>query len=147
MRYFQPRPLSYDHCIYCIVFIHFYSASHSMSLSEALPSTEIDTVSEFTRRSATGNCKWRTCPRFLRGDLSGIRTHDPPVERHLLYQCATTSLNIIYGELRGRPVVLIHLQAVGKPTGNVFEDGFHYFSSMCGKGAQQVLFNHSGRRD
>ena len=36
----------------CIVFIDFYSASHSMSLSEALPPTAIDTVSEFTRRSA-----------------------------------------------------------------------------------------------
>src|SRR6218665_3100255 len=35
--------------LYCIVFIHFYSASHSLSLSEALPTTAIDTVSEFTR--------------------------------------------------------------------------------------------------
>ena len=40
--------------LYCIVFIHFYSASHSMSLSEAFPTTAIDTVSEFTRRSTTG---------------------------------------------------------------------------------------------
>src|SRR6218665_1538325 len=40
-----------------IVFIHFYSASPSMSLSEALPTTAIDTVSEFTRRNVTGNCK------------------------------------------------------------------------------------------
>ena len=45
------------HPLYCIVFIHFYSASHSLSLSEALPTTAIDTVSEFTRRSATGNCR------------------------------------------------------------------------------------------
>ena len=45
------------HLPYSIVFIHFYSASHSMSLSEALPTTAIDTVSEFTRRSATGYCK------------------------------------------------------------------------------------------
>src|SRR6218665_2725702 len=29
---------------YCIVFIHFYSASHSLILSEALPTTAIDTV-------------------------------------------------------------------------------------------------------
>ena len=29
---------------YCIVFILFYSASHGMSLSEALPTTAIDTV-------------------------------------------------------------------------------------------------------
>ena len=34
----------------CIAFIHFYSASHSMSLSVALPTTAIDTVSEFIRR-------------------------------------------------------------------------------------------------
>src|SRR6218665_133588 len=27
--------------LYCIVFIHFYSASHSLSLSEALPTTAI----------------------------------------------------------------------------------------------------------
>src|SRR6218665_216343 len=52
--------------LYCIVFIHFYSASHSMSSSEALPTRVIDTVSEFTRRSgATSNCKRRTCPRAL----------------------------------------------------------------------------------
>ena len=38
---------------YCIVFIHFYSASRSINLSEALLTTVIDTVSEFTRRSAT----------------------------------------------------------------------------------------------
>ena len=53
--------------LYCIVFIHFYSASHGMSLSEALPTIAIDTVSEFTRRSATGNWNWRTCSRSLRG--------------------------------------------------------------------------------
>ena len=34
--------------MYCIVFIHFYSTSHSMRLSEALPTTEIDTVRVFS---------------------------------------------------------------------------------------------------
>jgi len=39
-----------------------------MNFSEALPTTTIDSVSQFfTRRSATGNCKWRSCPRSLRG--------------------------------------------------------------------------------
>src|SRR6218665_3301005 len=85
--------------LYCIVFIHFYSASHSMSLSEALPTTAIDAVSEFTRRSATGNCKRRTCPRSLHGDKSRFRTRDPPVERHRLYQCATTPHNRNYRNL------------------------------------------------
>src|SRR6218665_3025380 len=42
--------------LYCIVFIHFYSASRSTCLSEALPITATDTVSEFTRRSVTFNC-------------------------------------------------------------------------------------------
>jgi len=32
--------------LYFILFIHFYSASHSMSLLEALPTTAIDIVSE-----------------------------------------------------------------------------------------------------
>jgi len=36
-----------------------------MSLSEALPTTSVDTVSEFTCWSTTGKCKWRTCPRSL----------------------------------------------------------------------------------
>jgi len=35
-------------CKYCIVFNHFYSASHNMSLSEALPTTAIDTVGVYT---------------------------------------------------------------------------------------------------
>jgi len=45
---------SHAFVLYCI---YFYSDSQGMSLSEALPTTGIDTVSEFTRRSATGNCK------------------------------------------------------------------------------------------
>src|SRR6218665_3023649 len=44
------------YCIVFFVFIHFYSASHSMILSEALPIAAM-TLSEFTRRSTTGNCK------------------------------------------------------------------------------------------
>jgi len=47
--------------LYCIAFIHFYSASHSMSLSETCQIPAIDPMSKITRRSATGNCKWRTC--------------------------------------------------------------------------------------
>src|SRR6218665_1836711 len=75
---------AYQMQLYCIY--HFCSASHSTSLSEALPTTAIDTVSEFTRRNATGNCMSRTCPSSLRGGYSGIRTHDPPVESHRLNQ-------------------------------------------------------------
>src|SRR6218665_3036786 len=37
--------------LYCIVFIHFYSASHSITLSEELPITAIYTESEFTREA------------------------------------------------------------------------------------------------
>ena len=44
-----------------------------------------------SRRSAAGDCKLRTCPRSLHGGQSGIRTHDPPVERHRLNRCAITS--------------------------------------------------------
>src|SRR6218665_1621808 len=45
-----------------------------MSLSEALPTTAIDIVSKFTRRSATGNCERRTCSRSLRRGYSGIHS-------------------------------------------------------------------------
>src|SRR6218665_1175924 len=34
---------------HCIVFIHFYSAFHNMSLSDALPTTAIDTVGVYTK--------------------------------------------------------------------------------------------------
>ena len=61
---------------------HFYS--------EAL-TTQHGYCAGVSRRSALGNCELRTCPRSLRGDFSGIRTHDPPVERRPLYQCAATS--------------------------------------------------------
>jgi len=42
---------------HCIVFIHFYSTFHGHSLSQALTTTAIDIVSEFTHQSAKGNCK------------------------------------------------------------------------------------------
>src|SRR6218665_1430878 len=44
--------------LYCIVLFHYYSVSHSTSLSEVLSTTATDNVSKFTLRSAgTGNCK------------------------------------------------------------------------------------------
>ena len=61
-----------------------YSTSHSMSLSETFPTTAIDTVSEFTRRSATGNCKWRTCPRSLRG----LRLYWIARMQYVIVECA-----------------------------------------------------------
>src|SRR6218665_2436481 len=39
------------YCIFCLVFSHFYSASHIMSLSEVIPTTAIETASGFTRRT------------------------------------------------------------------------------------------------
>ena len=52
---------------YCIVFTHFYSASLSKSLSEALPTTASILCLELTHQSATGSCEWKTCPRSLCG--------------------------------------------------------------------------------
>jgi len=50
-----------------IQFGHFNSASSSPLLLRGAPDYSIDSVSESKRRSATGNCEWRTCPRSLRG--------------------------------------------------------------------------------
>jgi len=54
-----------------VSFIHlryFYSASTSPLLcySETLP-TQHGYCAGISRRSATGNCEWRTCPRSLHG--------------------------------------------------------------------------------
>jgi len=67
-------------------FIHsgyFNSASLSPLLLRGAPDYSIDrpTALELTRRSATGNCGWRTCPKSLRCGWSGIRTCDPPDAR------------------------------------------------------------------
>ena len=71
----QTFPHSFIHCGY------FYSASSSLLLRGA-PNYSIDTVPELIRRRATGNYKWRTCPRSLRVSYSGIRTNDHPNARH-----------------------------------------------------------------
>src|SRR6218665_2492363 len=44
-----------------------YGASSSPLLLRGAPDYGIDTVSELTLRSATGNCEGRTCPRSLPG--------------------------------------------------------------------------------
>jgi len=61
-------------------FIHskyFYSASSSLLLLRGAPNYSIDTVSALTRRIATGNCKWITCPRSLHGGKSRIKPPAP----------------------------------------------------------------------
>src|SRR6218665_180273 len=73
-------------------FIHsdlFYRASSSPLLLKSATNTA-RILCGVSRRSATCNCELRTCPRSLHGGLIGIRTHDPPVERLRLHQCATT---------------------------------------------------------
>jgi len=39
-------------------------------------------MSELTRRSATGNCEWRTCRRSLRGGWNKIGICDRQDARH-----------------------------------------------------------------
>ena len=57
--------------------------------SEALPTTAWILNRGFTPKR-TNNCKLRTWSKPLRCGQSVIRTHDPPVKRRRLYQCATT---------------------------------------------------------
>jgi len=40
---------------------------HICMLCDIFSSTFLLTLSEFTHRSTSGNCKWRTCPRSLHG--------------------------------------------------------------------------------
>ena len=81
-----------DFVLGIFIFIHsfyFYSTSSSPlphRCTEALPTQRGHCVG-VSRRSATGNCEWRTC-------LSGIRTHDPSDERWWNYQSAATPHNV-----------------------------------------------------
>ena len=63
-------------------------------LSEVLP-TQHGYCVWVSRRSATGNSKWRTCPTSLCGAPSEIRTHDPSDKRRRIYQ--KNWLNMITG--------------------------------------------------
>ena len=72
---------------------YLYSASSSTLLLRGAPDYSIDTVSELTRRSATGNCEWRSCPRC--GGWSEIRTCNPPDARHRTYHWATMQSNVM----------------------------------------------------
>jgi len=60
--------------LYSISSGYFYIAS--LLLLGGAPDYSIDTVSELICRNVTGNYKWRTCPRSLRGGKSGIRKWD-----------------------------------------------------------------------
>src|SRR6218665_3600515 len=80
---------------HCVVFIHFYSASHGMSLSEAIPTTAIDTVSEFYTPKRYKQLQVKALPKVPKCRLERDSKPRPPVERPRLYQCATMS-NSVY---------------------------------------------------
>jgi len=46
---------------------YFYSTSSSLLLLRESPLTQHGYCVRVSRRSATGHCEWRTCPRSLRG--------------------------------------------------------------------------------
>jgi len=66
---------------------YFYSTSSSPLLLRGAPDCSIDTA----RRSATGDYKWRTCPRHLRAGLTISHYHlwlelfiQKPLPKHIL---------------------------------------------------------------
>jgi len=68
---------------------YFSSASSRALLLRGAPNYIFDTLSELTRRCATGNCERRTCPKSLRGGWSRIRTCDPPDASDRIHHWAT----------------------------------------------------------
>ena len=74
---------------------YFHSASSSPLLLRGAPYYSTDTASEITRRSATGNCEWRTCPRSLHGGWSGIwmKAQNLPRSHHALQNCYFAIVN------------------------------------------------------
>ena len=75
--------------LYCIVLILFYRASRSICLSEALPTTGIDTVSEFTRRSDR-QLRVKDLPKVPTWRLERDSNPRPFGRRASTHQCATT---------------------------------------------------------
>ena len=68
-----------------IHFGYFYSTSSNPLLLRSATNHSIDTVAELTRRSATINYEWRTCPMSLRGSCSRIRACHLLGTRHSTY--------------------------------------------------------------
>jgi len=62
---------AHSDCSLWMLFIHSFRIFLRNLLSPLLlrgaPDYSIDTVSNLTCQSATDNCEWRTCPRFLGG--------------------------------------------------------------------------------
>jgi len=85
------------HVMLCIdsLLLYFYSASSSPLLLSGAPRYSIETGSELTLLSATGNSKWRTCPRSLRGGLIGIQ----PLCLHLHCQLSVVLVHICFSLL------------------------------------------------
>ena len=71
---------------YYIHFVHsgyFYSASSSPLPLRGAPNTGRKLCRiRVSRRSATGNCEWKTCPRSLRGARSGRKVTNLPMSHH-----------------------------------------------------------------
>ena len=72
----------------------FLSRHFKADTTQRCSDYSIDTVSELTRRSATGNYEWRTCLRSIHGGWSGIRTSDLPDTRHRTYHWASMTHHI-----------------------------------------------------
>src|SRR6218665_3121538 len=78
-----------DKIRYCIAFIHFYSGPHSMIISEAVPTTEIDTVGVYTTKRYM-QLQVKDWPKVLTSRLeqcsnplpSGRKASTLPVLRH-----------------------------------------------------------------
>ena len=94
------RQLTIDHhlSIVLYLFTHFYSASHSMTLSEALPTTAIDTVSELTSAKRYGQLQVKDLPNVFMRQLEwdsnprpcGRNASTPPMCHHApqVYKCS-----------------------------------------------------------
>jgi len=79
-----------------------------MGLSDALPITSIDTVSEFTRRSATGNCQWRTM-YIVQCTMYKHRLRPTHPYRHAWKQILTSQLSYYHSYCTTTAIVLPQL--------------------------------------
>ena len=102
--------------LYCVVFIHFHSASNSISLSEALPTTAIDNVGVYTPKHYR-QLRVEDLPKFPTWRLerdsnprpSGRKASTLPMRHHANRISECRSINVQL-QLQWRLHLQLHLQ-------------------------------------
>ena len=90
---------TYIHVLYCIAFIHFYSSSHSISLSETLPITAVimyrNLHAKALKATASEWLEWDSNPRLFRRKATNYQLATTPRTYMYVLTCTHTCLRAL----------------------------------------------------